>query len=96
MELTEQYSPGSKNAIKARDNWLAKSRYMHTEIHKYETYLDALRCAIALRVKKQGENKLDRSLRRSVGSLHMLNDDGRDENGDGEDGRATPIATGRL
>ena len=94
-QLKRQYSPGSKNAIKARDNWLAKSRYMHTEIHKYETYLDALRSAIALRVKKQGENKLDRSLRRSVGSLHMLNDEGNGVeigNGGGEDGRATPIA----
>lgn len=69
---------------------------MHTEIHKYETYLDALRCAIALRVKKQGENKLDRSLRRSVGSLHMLNgDDIGEDHGDGEDGRATPTAAGR-
>jgi PH/SEC7 domain-containing protein len=69
---------------------------MHTEIHKYETYLDALRLAIALRVKKQGENKLDRSLRRSVGSLHMLNgDEGGHDIGDGEDGRATPTAAGR-
>ena len=87
--MTKQYSPGSKNLAKARENWLAKSRYMHTEIHKYETYLEALRDAIALRVKKQGENKLDRSLRRSVGSLHIVKDD--DE--DGEEGRRTPTAT---
>jgi PH/SEC7 domain-containing protein len=67
---------------------MAKTRYMHTEIHKYETYLEALRSAIALRVKKQGENKLDRSLRQSVGSLHMH----REDEGE-EDGRATPRGT---
>jgi PH/SEC7 domain-containing protein len=84
-ELIQQYTPGSKNLNKARENWTAKSRYMLTEIHKYETYIEALRAAIALRVKKQGEKKLDRSLRRSFGSLHLLNED---EGGD--DGRATP------
>jgi hypothetical protein len=29
---------------------------------KYETYVDALKSAISLRLKKQGERKLERSL----------------------------------
>lgn len=49
---------------------MAKSKYTHSEIHKYETYIEALRAAIALRVKKQGERKLERSLARSMTSLH--------------------------
>lgn len=64
---------------------------MHTEIHKYQTYLEALKSAIALRVKKQGEKKLDRSLRRSVGSLHLFNERIVEDDG-ADDGRITPTA----
>lgn len=49
---------------------MTKSRYIHSEVYKYETYVEALRSAIALRVKKQGEKKLERSLARSMTSLH--------------------------
>lgn len=81
-----QYTPGSKNLNKARENYKAKSQYIHTEIYKYETYLEALRMAVALRVEKQGEKKLEKSLKRSMGSLHMLDGDGEEEAA----GRATP------
>ncbi|EAL21419.1 hypothetical protein CNBD1140 [Cryptococcus deneoformans B-3501A] len=56
------YSHGSKNLHKAKENWKAKSHYIHSEIFKYETYIDALRNAISLRAKKQGEKKLEKSL----------------------------------
>lgn len=64
------YTPSSKNANKARDNWTAKSRYIHSEIFKYETYVEALRNTIAQRVERQGQKKLERSLARSTVSLH--------------------------
>lgn len=46
--------------------------------------------AVALRVEKQGEKRLEKSLKRSMGSLHMLN--GQEEKDDTEElgGRATP------
>jgi hypothetical protein len=68
--MVRLYTPGSKNANKARDNWTAKSRYIHSEIFKYETYVEALRNAIALRIERQGQKKLERSLARSTVSLH--------------------------
>lgn len=68
--IPRQYFPGSKNGSKAKQNWVAKGKYIHSEVYKYETYVEALRNAIALRVKKQGERKLERSLARSMTSLH--------------------------
>lgn len=49
---------------------------------RYEAYVETLREAIALRVKKQGERKLEKSLARSMTSFH------RRESAD-EIGRAT-------
>ncbi|KAL1408171.1 hypothetical protein Q8F55_004976 [Vanrija albida] len=69
--MSRLYTAGSKNALKARENWTAKSRYIHSEIFKYETYVEALRNAIGLRVQKQGEKKLERSLQRSTLSLQQ-------------------------
>lgn len=37
---------------------------------RYDIYVDALQEAIALRIKKQGERKLEKSLQRSMTSLH--------------------------
>ncbi|WRT65157.1 uncharacterized protein IL334_002100 [Kwoniella shivajii] len=76
--MTKLYTPGSKNLTKARDNWKSKSHYIHTEIFKYETYVEALRNAISLRVKKQGEKKLEKSLARSMTSLHRADDNDSD------------------
>ncbi|KLT43101.1 SEC7-like protein [Cutaneotrichosporon oleaginosum] len=64
-----QYTPGSKNAMRARENWTAKSRYIHSEIFKYETYVEALRNAMNQRVQRQGERKVERSLARSAPSI---------------------------
>lgn len=55
--------------MRARDNWTAKSRYIHSEIFKYETYVEALRNAINQRVQRQGERKVERSLARSTPSI---------------------------
>lgn len=55
--MTRLYASGSKNGVKARENWTAKSRYIHSEIFKYETYVEALRNAIQLRVQKQEERR---------------------------------------
>nr|XP_018265878.1 uncharacterized protein I303_02254 [Kwoniella dejecticola CBS 10117]OBR88036.1 hypothetical protein I303_02254 [Kwoniella dejecticola CBS 10117] len=83
--MNKLYSPGSKNLIKARENWKAKSHYIHTEIFKYETYVEALRNAISLRVKKQGEKKLEKSLARSMTSLHRQSSASEHEKDDEED-----------
>ncbi|WVQ68851.1 uncharacterized protein L199_007060 [Kwoniella botswanensis] len=79
--MNKLYTSGSKNHTKARENWKAKSHYIHTEIFKYETYVEALRNAISLRVKKQGEKKLEKSLARSMTSLHRKDsqDDANEE-----------------
>ncbi|WVN88786.1 uncharacterized protein L203_103999 [Cryptococcus depauperatus CBS 7841] len=81
------YTHGSKNYSKAKDNWRIKSHYIHTEIYKYETYIDALKNAISLRVKKQGEKKLEKSLNTSLNSLHAISsgDPGYDEEEDGNE-----------
>lgn len=60
----KQYSPGSKNSAKARENWTAKSRYIHSEIFKYETYVEALRNAIQLRVQRQEERAVEQKAER--------------------------------
>lgn len=65
-----KFSAGSKNLMKARDNWKARSLYLHTEVVKYNTYIDSLQSAISLRLKKSGERKLEKSLARSMTSLH--------------------------
>lgn len=57
------------------DNWKTKSLFIHSEIVKYETYVDALRNAISLRVKQQGERKLEKALKRS-GARDSDDDDG--------------------
>lgn len=46
---------------------------------------------MALRVEKQGEKRLEKSLKRSMGSLHILKN-GQEETDDTEElgGRATP------
>ncbi|BEI88238.1 uncharacterized protein CcaverHIS019_0109560 [Cutaneotrichosporon cavernicola] len=67
--MSRLYTPGSKNAVRARENWTAKSRYTHSEIFKYETYVEALRNAINHRVQRQGERKVERSLIRSAPSI---------------------------
>nr|XP_019008884.1 uncharacterized protein I206_06570 [Kwoniella pini CBS 10737]OCF47665.1 hypothetical protein I206_06570 [Kwoniella pini CBS 10737] len=80
--MNKLYTPGSKNFLKAKENWKSKSHYIHTEIFKYETYVEALRNAISLRVKKQGEKKLEKSLARSMTSLHRQisnNQNGKEE-----------------
>lgn len=103
-----KYTSGSKNAVKARENWTAKSRYIHSEIFKYETYVEALRNAINLRVQRQGERKVERSLQRSTPSLRRDQHGHRKVNGTGmtavegpegegyvrmsEDGRQTPTS----
>ncbi|WWD21934.1 hypothetical protein CI109_106422 [Kwoniella shandongensis] len=97
------FSPGSKNLAKARDNWKAKSHYIHTEIFKYETYVEALRNAISLRVKKQGEKKLEKSLATSMKSLNRAAEESDDDKvGDdaesdvGEEERAVTPNAGRA
>ncbi|KAK4683954.1 hypothetical protein P7C73_g6252, partial [Tremellales sp. Uapishka_1] len=69
------YASRSPNGLKAKENWTAKSKYIHSEIFKYETYIDALQSAITLRVKKQGEKRLEKSLARSMTSLHQSEED---------------------
>jgi hypothetical protein len=61
-----QYPARSINSIKAQENWKHRSLFIHSEIVKYEVYTDALKSAINLRFKKQGEKKLEKSLKRNM------------------------------
>lgn len=56
--------------MKATQNFTLRGSYLVKEIYRYEGYIDTLRSAIALRLKKQGERKLEKSLARSMTSLH--------------------------
>jgi PH/SEC7 domain-containing protein len=59
------YRPASAQAAKADANWQRKSQYLLTESYKYETYVEALQAAMALRLRRQGEKALERALART-------------------------------
>jgi hypothetical protein len=61
-----QFPARSINHLKSMDNWKMRSLYIHSEIVKYEVYVDALKTAISTRFKKQGERKLEKSLKRDL------------------------------
>ncbi|KAI0043650.1 hypothetical protein FA95DRAFT_1609196 [Auriscalpium vulgare] len=56
------YPSRSANAGKALSNWEKKSQHLLTEIVKYESYIDSLQAAMALRFKRRGEKALERAL----------------------------------
>ncbi|KAL4074056.1 hypothetical protein J3A83DRAFT_4090639 [Scleroderma citrinum] len=56
------YPPRSAHCMKAQSNWEKKSQYLLTEIVKYESYIDSLKDAMSLRLKKRGEKALERAL----------------------------------
>ncbi|EIN11586.1 hypothetical protein PUNSTDRAFT_83262 [Punctularia strigosozonata HHB-11173 SS5] len=60
--MTALYQPRSANATRAQNNWEKKSQYLLTEIVKYESYIESLQSAMALRLKKRGEKALDKAL----------------------------------
>ncbi|RXK42093.1 hypothetical protein M231_00450 [Tremella mesenterica] len=67
--VNRSFMPNSRNAQKAKDNFRAKNLFLHSEIYKYQQYVESLRKAIILRVQKQGEKKLEKSLTRSSNLL---------------------------
>ncbi|TCD67442.1 hypothetical protein EIP91_012359 [Steccherinum ochraceum] len=60
--MIKLYPARSSNAAKAQGNWEKRSQYLLTEIVKYESYIDSLQSAMALRLKKRGEKALERAL----------------------------------
>lgn len=58
-----QYQPRSTNGAKALSNWEKKSQYLLTEIVKYDSYIDSLKSAMSLRLKKRGDKALERALK---------------------------------
>jgi len=44
------------------DNWERKSQYLLTEIVKYDSYVDSLKAAMSLRLKRRGDKALERAL----------------------------------
>lgn len=56
------YPPRSTNGTKAQLNWEKKSKYLLKEIVKYDSYIDSLQVAMALRLQKRGEKALERAL----------------------------------
>ena len=48
--------------MKAQTNWEKKSQYLLTDIVKYESYIDSLKAAMILRLRKRGEKALERAL----------------------------------
>lgn len=57
-----KYAPRSSNLSKAQTNWEKRSQYLLTEIVKYETYVESLKTAMSLRLKKRGEKALEKAL----------------------------------
>lgn len=43
-------------------NWEKRSQWILTEIVKYESYIDSLKAAMGLRLKKRGEKALEKAL----------------------------------
>jgi len=60
--MSALYQPRSSNLTKAQSNWEKKSQYLLTEIVKYETYVESLKSATSLRLKKRGEKALEKAL----------------------------------
>ncbi|KAI0320783.1 hypothetical protein OF83DRAFT_498953 [Amylostereum chailletii] len=60
------YPARSSNSGKALANWEKRSKYLLTEIVKYELYIESLQGAMALRFKKRGEKALERALHRDA------------------------------
>ncbi|TFK74047.1 hypothetical protein BDN72DRAFT_956116 [Pluteus cervinus] len=56
------FAEGSEASRKAQVNWANKSQYLLTEIVKYDSYIDSLEKAMAMRLKKRGEKALERAL----------------------------------
>jgi PH/SEC7 domain-containing protein len=79
-----QYPPRSANGPKALSNWEKKSRWLLTEIVKYDSYIESLRAAMALRLKRRGDKALERALH----GAHAL--DERDEHDETDEG-STPV-----
>jgi len=57
------YPSRSQNSAKALSNWEKRSQYLLAEHVKYESYVDSLQAAMALRFKKRGEKALEHALR---------------------------------
>lgn len=48
--------------MKSQTNWEKKSQYLLTEIVKYDSYIESLKAAMTLRLRKRGEKALERAL----------------------------------
>ncbi|KAL5523862.1 hypothetical protein ACEPAG_8035 [Sanghuangporus baumii] len=60
--MIQLYTPRSTNANRAMANWERKSQYLLSEIVKYDSYVDSLKAAMNLRLKKRGEKALEKAL----------------------------------
>ncbi|KAL5507199.1 hypothetical protein ACEPAH_6655 [Sanghuangporus vaninii] len=60
--MIQLYTPRSTNANRATANWERKSQYLLSEIVKYDSYVDSLKAAMNLRLKKRGEKALEKAL----------------------------------
>ncbi|KAG8907445.1 hypothetical protein FRB99_004240 [Tulasnella sp. 403] len=62
VPMQRLYQFRSPNFNKAMDNWEARSRHLLAEIYKYDTYVECLRSAMNLRLTKQGEKAMEKTL----------------------------------
>jgi len=62
LPMQALYQPRSAKFLKAQANWEAKSKWLMAEIFKYETYVESLRNAMTLRMKKRGDKVLEKTL----------------------------------
>ncbi|KAH9931131.1 uncharacterized protein BXZ73DRAFT_90208 [Epithele typhae] len=88
------YQPRSANAQKATTNWEKKSQYLLTEIVKYDSYIDSLQAAMALRLKKRGEKALEKALRPDDASIPKAKWKGQPEEDTIEEGEEPPPSAG--
>ncbi|KZT56184.1 hypothetical protein CALCODRAFT_497760 [Calocera cornea HHB12733] len=60
--MLQLYTPRSTPYARALANWEKKSQYLLSEVVKYTSYVESLRNAMSLRLKKQGEKTMERAL----------------------------------
>ncbi|EJT97361.1 hypothetical protein DACRYDRAFT_97186 [Dacryopinax primogenitus] len=70
--MLQLYTPRSTLYARALANWEKKSQYLLSEVVKYTSYVESLRNAMLLRLKKQGEKAMERALNKGSTAIVEL------------------------
>jgi len=89
------YQPRSTNSKQAQTNWENKSQYLLAEHVKYHTYVESLKAAMALRLKRRGEKAMEKALSSAVNSKDLVSNTQDQSEDTEEDEPQTPMAAER-